>query len=78
MCSVARPRQERATKPPAVGPGLGGRHGTQQPTESRPKRWDIVGGGGAQGDHDGGGHCHIVSAVELGGKKINKTKLIAA
>ena len=43
--------------------------GTQQPTESRPKRWDIVGGGGAQGDHDGGGRCHIVSAVELGGKK---------
>ena len=29
MCSVARPRQERATKPPAVGPGLGrGRHST--------------------------------------------------
>ena len=29
----------------------------------------IVGGGGAQGDHDGGGGYHIVSAVELGGKK---------
>jgi hypothetical protein len=43
--------------------------GTQQPTESHPKRWDIVGGGGAQGDHDGGRRCHIVSAVELGGKK---------
>jgi hypothetical protein len=38
----------------------------------------IVRGGGAQGDHDGGGRCHIVSAVEFGGKKIYKTKLIAA
>jgi hypothetical protein len=26
-----------------------------------------------QGDHDGGGRCHIVSAVQLGGKKkLNK------
>jgi hypothetical protein len=23
-------------------------------TKSQPKRWDIVGGGGSQGDHDGG------------------------
>ena len=43
--------------------------GTQQPTKSRPKRWDIVGGDGAQDNHDEGGRCSIVSAVEFGGKK---------
>ena len=35
------------------------------------KQWDIVGGNGAQGDDDGGGCCHILSAIEIGGK-INK------
>jgi hypothetical protein len=55
-CSDEKLKIERATEP-------------QQSNESQPKRWDIVGGGGAQGDHDGGGRCHIVSAIELGGKK---------
>ncbi len=52
--------------------------GTQQPTKSPPKRWDIVGGDGAQGDDDGGGHCPIVSAIKIGGKKINKIKFTEA
>ncbi len=53
--------------------------GTQQPTKSRPtKRWDIVGGDGAQGDDDGGGCCRIVLAIKIGGKKISKTKFAEA
>jgi hypothetical protein len=31
-----------------------------------------------QGDDDGGGHLHIVSTIELRGKKINKTKFVVA
>jgi hypothetical protein len=50
--------------------------GTQQPTEIWPKQWNIVGGDGAQDNHDGGGRCHIVSAVKFGGKKINKAKFV--
>ena len=38
MCSVARPRQERATKPPAVGRGRGR------------GRWRREGGGEGEGD----------------------------
>ncbi len=52
--------------------------GTHQPTKSRPKQWDIVGGDGAQGNDDGGGCCCIISAIEIGGKKINKTKFTEA
>ncbi len=52
--------------------------GTQQPTKSWPKQWDIVGGDSAQGDDDGGGRCCIVSAIKIGGKKINKTKFTEA
>jgi hypothetical protein len=39
--------------------------GTQQPTKSRPKLWDIFLGDGAQGDDDRGGCCRIVWAIEL-------------
>ncbi len=49
--------------------------GTQQPTKIWPKRWDIVGGDGAQGDDDGGGRCRIVSAIEIGGKQKIKQNL---
>ncbi len=52
--------------------------GTQQPTKSRPKRWDIVGGDGAQGDDVGGGRCRIVSAIKIGGKKKKSPRLYAA
>jgi len=50
--------------------------GIQQPTKSRPKRWDIAGVDGAQGYHDGGGRCRIVSAIEVGEKKRNITKFV--
>ncbi len=46
--------------------------GTQQPTKSRPKQWDIVGGDGTQGNDNGGGRCRIVLAIQIGGKKLNK------
>jgi hypothetical protein len=52
--------------------------GTQQPTKSQPKQWDIVGGDGAQGNDGGGGSCCIVLAIEIGGKKIKKTKYAEA
>ena len=53
MCSVARPRQERATKPPAVGPGLGrGRHSTMI-HNNQPN--DGVGSGGGHGRGDATG-----------------------
>ena len=53
--------------------------GTQQPTKSWPtKRWDIVGGDGAQGNEDGGGRCRIVLAIKIGGKKNSKTKFAEA
>jgi len=35
-------------------------------------------GDGAQDNYDGGGRCRIVSAVELGGKNINKAKFVVA
>jgi hypothetical protein len=43
--------------------------GTQQPTESRHNRLNIVFWKGSQDVDDGGGHCRIVSTVELRGKK---------
>jgi hypothetical protein len=52
--------------------------GTQQPTEIRPKQWDIVGGDSTQGDDNGGGCRHIFLAIELKGKKMNKTKFVVA
>ena len=50
----------------------------QQTTKIWPTWWDIVGGDGAQGDDNGGGRRHIISAIEIGGKQINKTKFSKA
>ena len=39
--------------------------GTQQPTKSWPKRWDIVGGDGAQDDDDGGDNSNGGGAAKM-------------
>ncbi len=52
--------------------------GTQQPTKSRPQWYEIVGGEGAQDNHDGVGRYLIVQAIELSDGKNQEQKYTMA